>query len=810
MGARLMLSGGRTDKDAEGQSSMLKGNRIQQRHPRFRWMALLGVFAFSGLVVPSVADTESRTLGILSFRPKAEVQARWQPLADYLNQAVPALNLRIRALSYPELNAAIARDEIDFVFTNPAHYIELRQRSRMSGAIATLIESNHGHALPEFGGVIVCLDGRNDIQRLRDLSGSHIAVPDTSSLGGYQMQALELKRAGVRLPEGERMLVTGMPHDRVIEAVMAGRVDAGFVRTGVLEQMVAEGRADAAQLRVLNRREAPGFPFAASTRLYPEWPFVVMPQVNERLSRRIASALLSVDADMPLSKSLGIAGFAVPADYSSVEELMRELRVPPFDAPLAVTPSDIWQRYSMVIVTLMAATGIVFLMVLRLSVLNRRLSAAQQESASIAEKLRASEERLSLAINGVNDGVWDWDLQSNTLYLSPKWKEMIGYKDHELPNDHASFDDNVHPEDRPDIRDALKRHLDGGTPGYRAVFRFRHKDGSWRWILARGEVQRDADGKPVRMVGSHTDITLQKLAEDDLRLAASVFASSQEGVLITDAENRIVDVNPAFARITGYQREEVLGRNPGMLASGRHDKAYYQEMWNCLKQEGSWRGQIWNRRKNGELYAELLSIDSVRDRHGRPQRYVGVFSDISPLKAQEAELDRLANHDRLTGAPNRRLLDDRLAQALVSARRQERIVAVCYLDLDGFKPINDRLGHQAGDQLLVAVAGAIHETLRGNDTLARIGGDEFVVVLGDIEAEESIEFTLKRVLASLNRPVVLGNEHVRVSASIGVALFPKHGTEPELLLQRADEAMYAAKKQGKNRYEVFQYATLAA
>jgi len=767
-------------------------------------VVLLILLVAAGAARPAALPADSATLGILSFRPAPEVAARWQPLAEYLNRAVPGLSLRIRTLSYPELNAAIANDELDFVFTNPAHYIELRQRNRMSGAIATLIESDQGHALPEFGGVIVSRAGRSDIDGLRDLAGKRIAMPDASSLGGYQMQAFELLRAGVDLPEGDRRLITGMPHDRVIEAVLAGQADAGFIRTGLIEHMAAEGKVDPARLNVLNRQSAPGFPYILSTRLYPEWPFVAMPRADERVSRRVASALLAIDSATPLSTTLGIHGFAVPADYSPVEELMRELRAPPFDAPLRVTPADIWRRYYPIILVLAAATGLVLFMVLRLGMVNRKLSASQSESAAIADRLRISEERLRLAVNGVNDGIWDWDLRAKTLYLSPKWKEMIGYRDDELANVRASFDDHVHAEDRPEVYAALKSYLRGDAPAFRVVFRLRHKDGTWRWILGRGEAQRDATGAPVRMVGSHTDITVQKETEHDLRLAASVFASSQEGVVITDADNRIVDVNPAFTRITGYDRDDVRGRNPSLLASGRQSAEFYRDMWRSLSEHDAWSGQVWNRRKDGQLYAELLSIACVRDERGRPQRYVGVFSDISPLKAQEAALDRMANYDRLTGVPNRRLLDDRIEQALGLARRHGRAVAVCYLDLDGFKPINDRFGHQAGDQVLVVVTNAMQESLRGNDTLARIGGDEFVVLIGDLEADESVAPLLRRLLAAVHRSIPLGAEQVAVSASIGVALFPRHGSDPESLLQRADRAMYAAKKHGKNRYQLFE------
>jgi diguanylate cyclase (GGDEF)-like protein/PAS domain S-box-containing protein len=299
------------------------------------------------------------------------------------------------------------------------------------------------------------------------------------------------------------------------------------------------------------------------------------------------------------------------------------------------------------------------------------------------------------------------------------------------------------------------------------------------------------------------DITERKVAEENLRITASVFDNSQEAILITDAKNDIVDVNPAFQNITGYSREEVLGKNPRMLSSGRHDKTYYAAMWQSLKQHNGWRGEIWNRRKSGEIYAELLSISVIRDQQGTVLRHVGVFSDISHLKAHEAELSRIAHYDALTGIPNRVLLADRMRQAIAQSIREQNMVAVCYLDLDGFKQINDTMGHDAGDQVLIEVARRIGATLRGGDTVARLGGDEFVVVLLGLEKGEECVATLERLLATISEPITVKDELLALSTSIGVSLYPLDDEDPDTLLRHADQAMYAAKQSGKNRFHIY-------
>lgn len=292
-------------------------------------------------------------------------------------------------------------------------------------------------------------------------------------------------------------------------------------------------------------------------------------------------------------------------------------------------------------------------------------------------------------------------------------------------------------------------------------------------------------------------------AEESLRITASVFESSQEGIFITDVDNNIVDVNPAFSRITGYGREEVIGKNPKLLSSGRHDKEFYAKLWSTVLQEKRWRGEIWNRQKSGKLYAELLSISVICDKDGKVQHHVAVFSDISHIKEHEAELSRIAHFDTLTGIPNRTLLADRMKQALAQASRDNNMMAICYLDLDGFKPINDAMGHEAGDAVLIEIAKRLERTIRGGDTVARLGGDEFVVLLLELNSREECVATLERLLLAIAEPITINNEIRTVSASIGVSIYPLDNENHDILLSYADQAMYAAKKSGKNRFETY-------
>jgi diguanylate cyclase (GGDEF)-like protein/PAS domain S-box-containing protein len=350
--------------------------------------------------------------------------------------------------------------------------------------------------------------------------------------------------------------------------------------------------------------------------------------------------------------------------------------------------------------------------------------------------------------------------------------------------------------------------LDSHVPLRNYVVGVHHPGGALpTWAICNAYPMWDDEGKLLQVVVTFTDITERKLAEAKLQLAASVFAHAREGITITDTHGTIVDINEAFTRVSGYSREEAIGQNPRILSSGRQDKAFYAAMWSALNLQGHWSGEIWNRRKNGEVYAELLTISAVRNAQGVTQQYVALFSDITTIKEHQRQLEHIAHFDALTGLPNRLLLADRLQQAMVHAQRRGQQVAVAYLDLDGFKSVNDRYGHDVGDQLLIQLARAMKETLREGDTLARIGGDEFVAVLIDLEGIESCVPLLTRLLEAAASPVPLSHGVMQGSVSIGVTFYPQeHEVEADQLLRQADQSMYQAKLSGKNRYHLFDAA----
>lgn len=304
------------------------------------------------------------------------------------------------------------------------------------------------------------------------------------------------------------------------------------------------------------------------------------------------------------------------------------------------------------------------------------------------------------------------------------------------------------------------------------------------------------------------DISQRKETEEKLKLFASVFSSAREGIVITDTNATIIDANDAYSFITGYSKEEFIGKNVGFLKAEKHDESFYENLWETLAHDNHWSGEIWNRRKNGEVFVGKLTISAIRDTTGKTSSYVGLLSDITSSKDYQCTLEKMAFYDVLTGLPNRLLLAERITQGIAMVKRLESTVAVCYLDLDGFKPVNDTFGHSVGDNLLIEVARRMEQSVREGDTVARLGGDEFVLVLLNLTTLEECKKIIQRVLNGIQKPYhLLKNQCITVSASIGVTLYPHDDSDADTLLRHADQAMYVAKESGKNRY-VFHHHSL--
>jgi diguanylate cyclase (GGDEF)-like protein/PAS domain S-box-containing protein len=419
------------------------------------------------------------------------------------------------------------------------------------------------------------------------------------------------------------------------------------------------------------------------------------------------------------------------------------------------------------------------------------------------ETLLASEERFrSLMENIPSLSVQGYHQDGTVVFWNQASERLYGYRASEALG--AKLLDLIIPDSmRAGVAAAMRQSFVSGEAIPAAELVLQAKDGSPVPVFSSHALVRRL-GRPPEMFCLDIDLSERKQAQDKLQLAANVFHFSREGILVTAADGTIIDVNQAFSRITGYAREEVLGQNPRILSSGRQGKDYYATMWRNLVANGHWYGEVWNRRKNGEIYAEMQTISAVHDAQGKLLQYVALFSDITSQKEHQQQLEHIAHFDALTGLPNRVLLADRLHQAMAQAVRRRQSLALAFLDLDAFKAINDTHGHDAGDQLLVALAARMKQTLREGDTLARIGGDEFVVILADLSDATACQPLLVRLLEAAAQPVLLEQRTLQVSASLGVTFYPQEeDMVADTLLRQADQAMYQAKLAGKNRYHIF-------
>lgn len=429
------------------------------------------------------------------------------------------------------------------------------------------------------------------------------------------------------------------------------------------------------------------------------------------------------------------------------------------------------------------------------------------DSRLAEDKLHEQERLLADSQAIAHIGSWMIDINTFKITWSDETFRLYGLSPiTDQPPTWEQFLALLHPNDQPRMQDWVTNCL-SGKPISNLEFRTCLINGVSRWLLSYGNLEYKANGEPLRMIGTVQDITERKQADEELRIAATAF-EAQEGMIITDADNIILRVNCAFTTITGYSHDEVVGKNPRLLQSGRHDIQFYQTMWEHIHSTGSWEGELWNRRKNGEIYPQHLTITAVKGADNTISNYVSTLIDISTRKAAEIEIERLAFYDPLTALPNRRLLFNQLKQALIASARNGLDGALLFIDLDNFKNLNDTLGHNMGDLLLQQAAKRLTDCVREDDTVARLGGDEFIIILEnlskyDINAASQVEMISEKILATLNQPYQLNDIDYHSTASIGVTLFNNNQQSIEDLFKQADIAMYQSKAAGRNVVRFF-------
>lgn len=409
--------------------------------------------------------------------------------------------------------------------------------------------------------------------------------------------------------------------------------------------------------------------------------------------------------------------------------------------------------------------------------------------------LQISEERWKFILDGDKENIWDFNLEDGSKYVL---KDEISIID--IIQDNIKDKDSttrIHPEDIESVKSDFLDHIQGNTKFYTNKHRVIKDNGSCFWVLSRGKVvSRNKNGKPLRIVGTHSDIT-------ERELASIIYRNSSQGMMITDLSNNIISINRAFTEITGYTETDVLGKNPRILSSGKHNKQFYNGMWESLNTSGKWSSEIYNKHKDGHIYCELLSINLVKNKLGTTDYYVSLFNDITEHKKAQETIHKQANFDSLTHLQNRSMFQIKLEKQRLISNRNKLPFALLFVDLDHFKNVNDSLGHEIGDSLLVEASTRIMHSVRETDVVARFGGDEFTIILPDLEDTDCIGRVAQDIILELSKPFNLGLNKVYVSASIGIALYPEDADTLSGLLRNADQAMYKAKESGRSRFNYF-------
>ena len=435
--------------------------------------------------------------------------------------------------------------------------------------------------------------------------------------------------------------------------------------------------------------------------------------------------------------------------------------------------------------------------------LEGRVAQRSLELDAANQALSKSEARLALALQASELGLWDWNLQTDEVHHT-QLKELFGLEPEHVKAMLSDLKPRLHPQDLPLLKRALVEHMKGRSEDYQVEYRIRHGDGRWVWIEDRGRaVERSDSGRVIRMVGTRRDISASKELEQQLQLAATVFEAASEGIVIFDPDFALIAINQAFSRVTGYQIEDMLGRNMVELPCSRDARRHYPTIRHALEQYGSWQGELVEARKNGELYPQWLQLSAVRDSRGNVSHIVGFFADLSARRASEERMRYLTHYDELTGLANRALFRERLHEANQRARQGGRSLALLHINLDRFKLLNDSLGHEVADQLLQKMARRLVNALPEADTISRLSGDEFAVLFDAYGNLSSLARVATRLLGKLRLPLMVAGHELVVSASMGISLLPDNAREISALVSQSNMAMQHAKHLGGNNFQFY-------
>ena len=752
------------------------------------------------------------SIGVLAHRGEDVARKMWQPTADYLSREVNGFDFNIIPLTNDDIAIKVAREEIDFVLTNPASYATLEEKYGIS-RMTTVRNKRPGGAYTEFGAIIFTRADRHDINKLRDLRGKSFMAVHQDAFGGWWMAWREIKAAGIKgTEEFKRLEFAGFPQDKIVEAVITGRVDAGTVRTDLLERLYKESKISRGELKVINAQTTKGFPFAHSTRLYPEWPFAAQAFVTDELAQRVAIALLKMSGESDAAVAANISGWTVPLDYQPVHALMKELRVGPYTDYGKITLRQLLVQYGHWVAFSIMLLAIMIVVILYISRINRRIAHANDElGKEIDHRKLAENESLHLGrlLDESSNEIIVFDAKTlEFIQVNKGAQRNLGYTLEEFKN-MSPLD--VCPEFSSTAFEGMVRSLKNGLKK-KIIFETRHKrkDGSTYPVEVRLHLS-SSFGKKI-FIAILEDITERKTVENALHQekerAQVTLESIGDAVFTTDEKGNIEYLNPVAEKITGWKTSEVLGKplthivklvfvDTGLPVENPIQRLHREGRFSSLDENILLTG------KDNLQTLVHLTVTPRCNRKGTVEGVVLVFRDVSELNQLHRRMKYFATHDDLTGLINRRHFTTILEQTLLNADSGTEKHSLLYLDLDQFKFVNDSCGHAAGDELLRAVTREFKAIIRNADSLARLGGDEFAILLPGCDLQEASRIAdqiCKRIRQIKFR---WQSKVFRLGISIGVVPIDYSSGTLADVLNLADHACYAAKDSGRNNYHVY-------
>ena len=586
-------------------------------------------------ITSHAADTDPIRIGVLGHRGAEHTLAAWQPTADYLAERIPGQNFTIIPLTLDEMRLAAAQQALDFVVTNGAIYIEMEVRH---GAVrsATLINRTGDKRGSEFGAVIFTRAERDDINQLSDLRGKSFIAVNSYAWGGWLLPQYELRHQGILPEDFSTLSYSDYPFDSLVYAVMNGEADAGAVRSDLLEAMATEGKLDLDQVKILNPRSEDGFPYLLSTPLYPEHAFAYMLGVDKDLVRQVTAQLLLMPADSPAAETARVGGWTTPYSYESIRQVLQELKAPPYEQFGEITFSDIVnQHWRSVLLFMLLLLGAI-LVAVNYGVLLKKVRSRSKST------IREQQERLSQAVKAGRVGLWDWKLNTQQVYFSPEYKQQLGYTDDEFDNNFKEWRSRVHPEDLEFVMQQVQDFVQGRNNTHEIEFRFRHKDGSYRWILTQASLIYNAQGEPERMLGSHIDITKRKQAEQNLIESEARFRSFFEQAPLPyqslDEQGRFLAANRAWSEALGYRQDEVIGKSFADFLADEF-KPHFSKNFSRFKNAGEIHGVHFMMRHKDQSLVEVEFDGRIAyDQEGSFLQTHCLLDNISERKRIEEEL----------------------------------------------------------------------------------------------------------------------------------------------------------------------------